>query len=735
MIDRVGENYILKEHEIHYPENYDFKISHYTYYLEIYPEEGKVKGRAIVKFLGRNLILHARHFQINKVKLDGREANYSYDGEKISIQGEGKEAEIEYEAKPVLGLIFKKLKDYIEVATTGEVDQARNWIPILDDPGVKTTTEFYIKVRKPYIALSNGRLIDKEEDGDFITFHWLMDKPHSPYLNSIAVGMFSKEEDEWEGVKLENYLPKGYEEFFWNLSSVKKTIEFFSLYTGVKYPYCRYAQVVLFSMNGGMEYITSTHLTWRVIHDKVAEKNYSSENLIAHELAHQWFGDLITTKDWPNIWLNEGFASYFEALYVEHEKGREEFLYNLYNKWKGYEEEKEKYTRPIVCRYYKWGDELFDRHTYNKGALFLHKLRNFLGDETFRKGIKEYLERFKYRSVDTEDFKKVMEEVSGKDLTFLFDQFIYSAFNPSVEVSSIDGGVRIKNEIEVDVKIGNEIRKLKPGESLLSGEYVCVDPNFTSLAEVEDKQGEEALIKESKDEELICRIRAVTSLSRFSDFKAIQALKERLENDFWGVSYESAISLGKIKNDDALNALMLNHENPKVMVGIAKALGEFKFNQKAKNFLLKVMDKAESYHVRAEAIVSLGKIGFTDVKEKIISHFEDESYADVVPSAVIEALSYFGDDESFKFVIDHGFKNEKETIRAAVARNLWRFGDKSREYLYYLVKDPSPIVRGATIKSLEELKMKDLLRTIVDNEDEELRNRSNALRVLYKLGQ
>ncbi|BDC17839.1 M1 family aminopeptidase [Acidianus sp. HS-5] len=729
MIDRLGKNYVLKEHEIHYPENYDFKISHYVYFLEIYPEECKVKGKAIIEYEGKNLLLHARHFQIIKLTLNGEEAKYSYDGEKIVIQGEGKEAEIEYETKPVLGLTFKRLKDYVEVATTGEVDQARNWIPILDDPGVKTTTEFYITVRKPYIALSNGRLINQEDKGDATTFHWIMDKPHSPYLNSLAVGVFSKDEEEWEGIKIEDYLPKGHEEFFWNLSSVKKAMEFFSSYTGVKYPYCRYAQVVLFSMNGGMEYITSTHLTWRTLHDKVADKVYSSENLIAHELAHQWFGDLITTKDWPNIWLNEGFASYFEALYVEHEKGKEEFLYNLYSKWKGYQEEKERYTRPIVCRYYKWGDELFDRHTYNKGALFLHKLRNFLGDETFKKGIKEYLERFKYRSVDTEDFKKVMEEVSGKDLTFLFDQLVYSAFNPVIGVE--DG--KIKTDVEVDVKVGKDIKKIKPKEDIFTADYVCVDPNFTSLAEVEDKQSEEALIRESNDEELICRIRAVTSLSRFSDFKAIQTLKERLENDFWGVSYEAAISLGKIKNEEALNALLLNHDNPKVMVGIVKALGEFKFNKKAEEFLLTLLD-AESYHVRAEAISSLGKIGFTDAKEKILKHFEDESYVDIVPSAVIEALSYFADDESFKFVVDRGVRNEKETIRASAARNLWRFGDKSKEYLNFLVKDPSPIVRGATIKSLEELKMKDLLRAIVDNEDEELRNRSNALRILYKLG-
>ncbi len=730
MIDRLGRNYILKEHEIHYPENYDFKISHYTYFLEIYPEEGRIKGKAVIKFEGENLLLHARHFQINKVKIEGNEANYSYDGEKIIIEGKGKEAEIEYEAKPVLGLVFKKLKDYIEVATTGEVDQARNWIPILDDPRIKTTTEFYITVRKPYIALSNGKLESVENNGETVTFHWVMDKPHSPYLNSLAVGVFSKEEDEWEGIKIENYLPKGYEDYFWNLKAVKKAMEFFSSYTGFKYPYCRYAQIVLFSMNGGMEYITSTHLTWRTLHDKIAEKVYSSENLIAHELAHQWFGDLITTKDWPNIWLNEGFASYFEALYIEHEKGKEEFLYNLYNKWKGYQEEKEKYTRPIVCRYYKWGDELFDRHTYNKGALFLHKLRNFIGDENFRKGIKEYLERFKYSSVDTEDFRKVIEEVSGKDLTFLFDQFVYSAFNPIVEVNV----GKIKSDIEVDVKVGKDLMKVKPGETSISSKYLCVDPNFTSLAEVEDKQSEEALIEESNDEEVICRIRAVTSLSRFSDFKAIQALKERLEKDFWGVSYESAISLGKIKNDDALNALLINHENPKVLRGIAKALGEFKFNKKAEEFLLNLLD-VESYHVRAEAIISLGKIGFTDAKEKIIAHFDDKSYDDIVPSAVIEALSYFRDDDSFKFVIEHGIKNEKETIRASAARNLWRFGDKSKEYLSFLIKDPSPIVRGSTIKSIEELKMKDLLMLIVNNEDEELRNRSTALRSIYRLGQ
>ncbi|AWR96339.1 peptidase M1 [Acidianus sulfidivorans JP7] len=736
VLDRIGKDYILKEYTLNYPKNYTFNIRHCIYTLEI--NENVIRGKAEVLCNGENVELDAVHFNLLNVKVDGKNANYYYDGKKLTIKDKVEnKIEIEYEVKPTQGIRFINLGDYYEISTVGEVDQSGNWIPSINYPGVKYTTEFIIKVKKPYVAISNGELKERTDEGEYSIYHWVMNIPHSSYLNSIAIGIFSEFKDSINGIPLEYYLPKGYEDYAWNLSVTKEAMKFFTSYIG-DYPYSRYAQVVLFSMNGGMEYISSTHLTWRVLHDKIADKNYSADSLIAHELAHQWFGDLITTKDWSNIWLNEGFASYFEAMFIEYYKGKEEFIYNLYSKLKVYLEETEKYTRPIVTRYYKWGDELFDRHTYNKGALVLNMLRNYLGDEVFKEGIREYIKRYKFKNTDTEDFKKVMEEVSGKDLTWIFDQFIYSAGHPIVNVNQDGNKINVSIQdfqIPLEIKHEGKVTIITDSNATFEGSYVCVDPKFKVLAEINDNQSEENLILESKDsEDVICRIRAVKSLSRFSDIKAIQALKDRL-NDFWGVAYESALSLGKIQNDDALNVLIQTKiDNPKVKVGVAKALGNFKFNQKAKDYLLSLLNE-ESYHIKAEAIVSLGKINIIDTKDEIIKHFEDKSYIDLVPSAVIEALSYFGDDDSYKFILEKGVRNKSEPIRASSARHIWRFGNKSLEILKFLLKDPSPIVRGNAIRAINDLKAHSLLKEVVENEDETYTNRSLALRFLSKSNQ
>ncbi|ARM74820.1 M1 family aminopeptidase [Acidianus manzaensis] len=739
VLDREGKNYILKEYILNYPKNYTFKINHCIYVLEV--SENGIKGKAEIQCNGSNIELDAVHFNIYNVKVDGNKSDYYYDGKKLIIKNEVKsKIEIEYEVKPTQGIRVINLGDHYEIATTGEVDQAGYWIPSVNYPGVKYTTEFFVKVKKPYIVISNGELKEVKDEGEYSVYHWIMNIPHSSYLNSIAVGLFSQFKEDINGISLEYYLPKGFDDYVWNLSATKEAMKFFTSYIG-EYPYNKYAQIVLFSMNGGMEYISSTHLTWRIMHDKIADENYSADSLIAHELAHQWFGDLITTKDWSNIWLNEGFASYFEAMFIEYYKGKEEFIYNLYSKFKGYLEETEKYTRPIVTRYYKWGDEVFDRHTYNKGALVLNMLRNYLGDEIFKQGIREYIERFKFKNADTEDFKKVMEEISGKDLTWLFDQFIYSAGHPVVEVNQEGEKINVNlQEFKLSIEIKQKVKEKEENLTIIDsstsfeGDYICVDPKFKVLVEVKDNQSEENLISESTDKDIICRIRAVNSLSKFSDIKAIQALRERLK-DFWGVAYESALSLGKIQNDDALNALIEEKvDNPKVRVGIMKALGNFKFNQKAKDYLISSLSD-KNYHIKAEAIVSLGKIGFIETKDEIIKHFEEKSYIDLIPSAVIEALSYFGDDDSYKFVLERGVRSKSEPIRASAARHLWRFGNKSLEILKFLLKDPSPIVRGNAIRSIGDLKAYSYLREVVDNEDETYMNRSLALRLLGKLNQ
>ncbi len=742
---RLG-NFFLKDYNVVYPERFKFRVKHYLFDLFVDVDNELIEGKASVDVDAWGEVrLDAIHFDLKSVKVDGREHQYKYDGKVISLKLEGEHrVEVEYVARKPKTFKFVKRGEAIEACNIGEVMSAPHWIPVVDYPGMKSTSEKVVKVKKPLIAVSNGVLKERWEDGEYNYFHWVMDRPHSAYLNSVAVGNFYLRE-EGKGPVLQFYLPKGYEGFLWNLSKTREMVDFISSYTGVKYPYEKYAQVVLFSMRGGMEYITSTHLTWYTLHDEVAEMDYSSDSLVSHELAHQWFGDLVTTKDWSNIWLNEGFATYFQALYFLHSRGEEEFTYEMYLKLKDYLEEYKRYSRPIVVRYYKWAEELFDRHTYPKGALVLHTLRNYLGDEKFRRGIKNYLEKHAFSAVDTEDFRKAMEEVAGEDLTWFFDQYVYSAGHPVVSLYYDGKEIKVEQQgdFKYDLKLEVKVVKRDGTEKVINleggaeeeGEYVCLDPKFKWFKVVNDMQGEEMLVKESKDKDLMCRIQAVNGLSRFSSPKAVSATASLLNDSFWGVKYEAAVALGKVGGEEALKYLTSVWVEPsKARRGVAKALGEFKYNERAGDYLVEMIRKEKSYYVKADAITSLGKVGLNKYKEEIKSHFGEQSHNDVISSAVVEALSYLGDEDSFNFVLEKGVRSEVENVRATAARVLWRFNSpRVREVLATLLKDPSSAVRASAVSSLGELKDKGLLSQVVNNEDEDQRVRASALRSLRSI--
>ncbi len=749
---RIGKNYVMKQHSLVYPENLKFKVKHYIFDLYVNLEEKEIEGNAKIFLNSQGEVnLDALHFYINEIKVDNKIMPFNYDGKKIKLNISGEhELLISYKVKESNNFRFLRIGDHYESANIGEVMSAPAWIPVVDYPGMKSTSEMIVKVRKPYVAVSNGYLKEKKEEGDFNIFHWVMDLPHSAYLNSLAIGEFFIKEEKWNDVILQYYLPKGYDQFIKNFSCTKDVMDFLSNYTGVKYPYPKYAQVVLFAMRGGMEYISSTHLTWMTLHDDIAEMDYSSDSLISHEMAHQWFGDYVTTKDWSNIWLNEGFATYFQALYFEHSKGQEEFIYEMYRKLQDYLSEYNKYSRPIVIRYYKWAEELFDRHTYPKGSLVLHTLRNYLGDEKFRSGIKHYLEKHSYKPVDTEDFKKSMEEVTGEDLTWFFDQFVYSAGHPIINMYYDGNKLKLEQSqdspiynINLEIKIvkgkDEKMVKIDLGKSTElyeEGEYVCVDPKFKVLKVVNDMQDEERLIKESKDSDIMCKINAINGLIRFTDSKSISTLKELLNDNFWGVKYEAAIALGKIGNEEALNALISTNVEPsKARRGVVKALGEFKFNKKAAEYLTSIISNEKSYYVKADAIVSLGKIGLPEYKEEIRKHFGEKSHIEVISTSVLEALANYGDEDSFSFVVERGVKNENELIRAAAAKNLGKFKERALDILSALIKDKSGLVRGSSVTALGDIgnSALPLLKQVIDNEDEDGRIRANALRLFNSL--
>jgi aminopeptidase N len=349
---------------------------------------------------------------------------------------------IEYSGKPSRGLYFVEPaagypKKTLSFWTQGESEDTRCWLPCYDYPNDRATSEMIITVPKPLFVLSNGALVEKQDSAQATTYHWKMDVPHVSYLMSLAGAEFAVYHDRVGELPLEYYVAKHIDEPTARrfMGHTPKMIRFFSEKIGERYPYNKYAQVCVPDfIAGGMENITATTMTDSVLVDETAALEGDADGLVAHELAHQWFGDYLTGKDWSHIWLNEGFATYFAALFAEQDHGDDVFRLDMYQTARGYQGEDQFSRRTLVEERYRSSEDMFDGVTYSKGACVLHVLRGLLGDAAWWKGIREYVAAHKLGTVETDDFRKAMEGASGKDLKWFFDQWVYKAGHPELAV-------------------------------------------------------------------------------------------------------------------------------------------------------------------------------------------------------------------------------------------------------------------------------------------------------------
>ncbi|HEY6189744.1 MAG TPA: DUF3458 domain-containing protein [Pyrinomonadaceae bacterium] len=351
---------------------------------------------------------------------------------------------IHYVATPRRGLFFVPARETTtlskpaQIWTQGEPEDNHRWFPCYDYPDDKATTEQYITTGPTEIAISNGALAETTNNPDGTrTFHWVMNQPHSTYLTSLVVGDYVKLTDAYKNIPLEYYTYHGTEKTAQRAFS--ETPEMMSLFTQLlkyDYPYQRYAQTIVNAyFFGGMENITATtHGDAEILS---AEDNLpkATQELISHELSHSWFGDLVTCKGWKDLWLNEGFATFMEAVFKEHKEGRDAYLLQMRVNARLYQlEDEARYRRPIVFDRYPNPTYLFDATLYQKGGFILHMLRETVGDEIFWKAVNKYLEEYKYGNVETADLQRVFEQTSGKRLDWFFDQWVYKAGYPELRV-------------------------------------------------------------------------------------------------------------------------------------------------------------------------------------------------------------------------------------------------------------------------------------------------------------
>ena len=326
-----------------------------------------------------------------------------------------------------------------QIWTQGEAESSSCWFPTIDKPNQKTTQEIEMTVPDSFVTLSNGLLKSSQKNGNLRTDYWVMDKPHAPYLFFMGAGEFAVVKDTpWRGkVPVEYYVEKDYaplaKKLFGNTSEM---MTFFSERFGYDYPWAKYAQIIVRDfVTGAMENTTAVSHSESAYQSEEAlnDQNYW-EYIIAHELAHHWFGDLVTAESWANLTVNESFANYSEYLWLAHKYGKDVADYHLRNNTQQYHQRPDDFKKDLVRFDYTSTDDMFDMVSYNKGGAILHMLRHYLGDEAFFQAITDYLKTYAYSNGEAHQLRLSFEKISGKDLSWFFNQWYFGYGNPTVKV-------------------------------------------------------------------------------------------------------------------------------------------------------------------------------------------------------------------------------------------------------------------------------------------------------------
>ncbi len=590
-----------------------------------------------------------------------------------------------------------------QVWSQGESTTNRYWFPCVDHPDERQATATTIRVKsKDLTVISNGALVEKVDDPKTGGAVWRFeqDREHVSYLVTLVVGRFDIVRDTWRGKPLAWYVPVGRggdaERSF---GRTKDMLDFFSERTGVEYAWPKYEQVVVEQFEaGGMENTGATTLNERTLHDERAHLDYSSEGLVAHELAHQWFGDLLTCRDWAHIWLNESFATYFDALWVEHAHGQDEYdLEMLGNARGGIPAGKQ---RPIVDRRYTDPGAMFDGRAYPKGACVLHMLRRHLGDEAFWRGLRLYVRRHMDQGVETHDLRNALEDATGANLERFFADFVERPGNPVLDVrldrdagrglitltvTQTQEGEPYAFDAEVLLRFGErEVRRSfrvqEKTERFTFPEaqapsFFRFDPREALLlAETTVHMGRDLWLAQLKDDPTAAgRIRAARALGQDRSPEARDALARALAEDrFWGVRAECAEALGGISDDAARDALIagLGQDGPKVRRACVEALGRRGRDAKAAEALAALLTKGDaSYYVEADAVRAYARAA-ADPRALVERQLGKPSHNEVIRIAALDTLAGLGDPTLIKALVEATALKNEYSVRQSAARAL-----------------------------------------------------------------
>lgn len=661
-----------------------------------------------------SVVLDAKGMDIHKVNIvrgtTQAPLKYAYDGMLLNIKldrkykgGENYTVYIEYTAKPnelevegsaaitdAKGLYFINPKGEekdkpTQIWTQGETEATSVWVPTIDKPNQKTTQEIAMTVPDKYVTLSNGIMTSSKKNTDGTrTDTWKMDLPHAPYLFFMGVGEYSVIKDSYKGKEVSYYVEKEYAPVARRIfGNTPEMMAFFSRITGVDYPWSKYGQIVGRDyVSGAMENTTAT------LHQESAYQDARElvdgnvwEDVIAHELFHQWFGDYVTTESWSNLTLNESFANYSEYLWREYKYGKDAADAHHYQDMQGYVGSQSE-NKDLVRYHYRDKEDMFDAVSYNKGGRVLHMLRNFIGDSAFFKALNNYLVTNKFKAGEAHQLRLAFEDITGKDLNWFFNQWYFGAGHPKLDVTyNYDEAAKKVNVIVKQTQSSNKVFRVPVAVDIYEGANKKrntvwlknkVDTftfSYTNKPDLVNFDGDKYLLAEKKENnktldnyihqfkyggQYLDRREAIDVAARTQDdAKALGVLTSALSDKYQGLRNYAMDKLD-MKKETVRNAVeqqlyQIAQKDPKSTVR-AKAIGLLSNYNKPEYKSLYIKSLTDSsYTVAGEALESLlivdSTTGWKEV-QRLVKQPAQGKLGDVIS----ESLIRYGTEESFDVI-------------------------------------------------------------------------------------
>lgn len=709
----------------HWPPSHDYDVQHYRIQISFDIDNKLAEAKTAITFKPfkngfKELVLDAGKMNIKRVKLGSVDLAYKYeDAETLKVQmdkeyplGAQVTVQIEYTVGESEGLKFIRPSKTDptrprQVWTQGQPKTNHYWFPCYDYPNDKATTETIITVEDRFLAISNGVLLSVKPASrkGWKVYHWRMDQPFSAYLISVVVGEFAEIKSIWRGKPIISYVYKDeIENAKLSYGNLLKMVDFFSKRLDYPYPYNKYVQTTVRDFGGAMENITATTISDRTVHDRRAHLDIDSDGIVAHELAHQWFGDLTTCRDWGELWLNEGFATFLANAWIEERSGSEEYLYSIYSDQQSYLNAWQAgIRRPISTKRYRDPNSVFDVYSYARAGAVLHMLREEMGQEQFWRGISYFLKHYKYKNVDTQDLITALEESTGQNLQWFFDQWIHKMGHPEFKVSTEynDFEKMLKVVVEQTQKADEGRRwyshpdffsmHLNLGIWTSEGERVeriwidAAKKEFTFTLDSKplfinfdrgnsiiktvkyERSLDEAIAQLHKDSDMTGRLRAAIELKDRPDSIVFQALAKAATDDkFWAVRRQALSSIKKIEYAKVRPVVLegVKDSDPRVRRVAVAWLAE---NNPTDNeaLFVELCEKEPSYQVVDEAVKGLAATGTERARQTLYAMLEQDSWQDSLRKSALRGLVVMKDQKTRELSLKYIHGNHSVELKSA----------------------------------------------------------------------